>query len=41
VVLPALGGYLWMIDYRIPFFAGAAMAAVTLGAVQLIDRQLR
>jgi predicted MFS family arabinose efflux permease len=40
VVLPALGGYLWMIDYRIPFFAGAALAAVTLGAVQLIGRNL-
>jgi hypothetical protein len=39
VVLPALGGMLWMIDYRIPFFAGAAMAVITLGAVQLIRVQ--
>jgi MFS family permease len=36
VVLPALGGYFWIIDYRIPFFAGAAMALISLSAVQLI-----
>ena len=36
VVLPALGGFLWMLDYRIPFIAGACMSAVSLGAVQLI-----
>jgi hypothetical protein len=36
VFLPALGGYLWIIDYRIPFIAGAAMALVSLGAVQQI-----
>jgi hypothetical protein len=36
VVLPAIGGALWMIDYRIVFFSGAAMAAVSLAAVQRI-----
>ncbi len=36
VVLPALGGILWMLDYRIPFIAGACMSAVSLSAVQLI-----
>jgi len=36
VVLPALGGLLWMIDYRIPFIAGAVMSAVSLTAVQWI-----
>jgi hypothetical protein len=36
VFLPAIGGYLWIVDYRIPFFAGAAMALVSLSAVQLI-----
>jgi hypothetical protein len=36
VVLPALGGILWVIDYRIPFFGGAVMAVVSLLAVQLI-----
>jgi predicted MFS family arabinose efflux permease len=36
VVLPALGGALWMIDYRMVFFAGAVMAMISLGAVQRI-----
>jgi len=36
VFLPALGGLLWMVDYRIPFFAGAFMALVSLLAVQRI-----
>lgn len=36
VFLPALGGMLWVIDYRIPFFAGAAMGVVSLLAVQKI-----
>ena len=36
VVLPALGGLLWIIDYRIPFFVGAAFSLVSLTAVQLI-----
>jgi hypothetical protein len=36
VFLPALGGLLWMIDYRIPFVGGAMMALVSLAAVQLI-----
>jgi len=36
VFLPAIGGMLWMIDYRIPFFAGAAMGVISLLAVQKI-----
>ncbi len=36
VFLPAIGGLVWMIDYRIPFFAGAALGAVSLLAVQKI-----
>ena len=36
VFLPALGGLLWMIDYRIPFFGGACLAVVSVCAVQLI-----
>ena len=36
VVLPTLGGLLWMVDYRIPFIAGACMSAISLMAVQLI-----
>jgi hypothetical protein len=36
VFLPAIGGMLWVIDYRIPFFAGAAMGVISLLAVQKI-----
>jgi len=36
VVLPAIGGALWMVDYRIPFVAGAGMAMISLAAVQQI-----
>jgi len=41
VIIPALGGLLWLIDYRIVFLAGAAMSAVSLLAVQLISRSIR
>jgi predicted MFS family arabinose efflux permease len=34
VFLPALGGFLWMINYRIPFLVAAALGAVSLVAVQ-------
>ena len=30
VVVPILGGWLWMLDYRIPFVAGAVMAGCSL-----------
>ena len=36
VFLPALGGFLWVMDYRIPFFGGAAMSLISLIAVQKI-----
>jgi predicted MFS family arabinose efflux permease len=36
VFLPAIGGMLWVVDYRIPFFAGAAMGVISLLAVQKI-----
>jgi len=36
VFLPAIGGYLWVIDYRIPFFGGAALSLISLMAVQMI-----
>ena len=36
VVMPVIGGALWMIDYSIPFIAGAAMSGVSLLAVQWI-----
>ncbi len=36
VVLPVVGGLLWMVDYRIPFLAGAALSLVSLVLVQQI-----
>ncbi len=41
VFLPALGGFLWVVDYRIPFLGGAVMAFISLLAVQAIDRSIR
>lgn len=39
VVLPAIGGALWMIDYRIPFIGGAVFSCISLMAVQKIKTQ--
>jgi predicted MFS family arabinose efflux permease len=36
VILPVIGGLLWMIDYRIPFVAGAGFSLVSLLMVQKI-----
>ncbi len=36
IFLPAVGGLLWMVDYRIPFVAGAVMSVISLTAVQMI-----
>ena len=36
VFLPALGGFLWMVDYKIPFLGGAVLSLVSLCAVQMI-----
>ena len=36
VVLPVIGGVLWIVDYRIPFVAGAALSGISLAAVQWI-----
>lgn len=36
VVLPVIGGALWLLDYRIPFIAGAVLAVVNLFAIQRI-----
>jgi hypothetical protein len=36
VALPVVGGMLWMVDYRIPFVGGAAMALISLAGVQFI-----
>lgn len=36
VVIPAVGGIVWMVDYKIPFLVGAVMSLISLMAVQLI-----
>ncbi len=36
VIMPVIGGALWMVDYRIPFIAGAVMSAISFIAVQRI-----
>jgi predicted MFS family arabinose efflux permease len=41
VVMPAIGGFLWMVDYRIPFIAGAVFSLISLLAVQRIPRLAR
>ncbi len=39
VFIPAIGGILWMLDYRIPFYAGAGLSLISLTAVQWIRTQ--
>jgi MFS family permease len=39
VVLPALGGFLWLISYKIPFIVGAFFSLISLLAVQAIRTQ--
>lgn len=36
VVLPAFGGALWLIDYRIPFIAGSVLGVLSLVSVQFM-----
>ncbi|MEJ2543227.1 MAG: MFS transporter, partial [Calditrichaceae bacterium] len=36
VVIPAIGGILWMINYRIPFLAAAGLSLISLVSVQYI-----
>ena len=40
VVLPAIGGLLWIVDYRLVFFCGAFFSLVSLALVQILDLQL-
>ncbi len=41
VLLPALFGFLWMVDYRIPFVGGSVLALCSLIAVQWIPKRRR
>ncbi|MBI4805434.1 MAG: MFS transporter [Desulfovibrio sp.] len=36
VFIPAMGGWLWIVDYRIPFLAGAAMGVMSLALAQFV-----
>ncbi len=39
VVIPALGGILWILDYKIPFIIGVVIAITSLIFVQLIPKK--
>jgi len=41
VVIPVLGGLAWIVDYRIPFIAGAVMSLISLVAVQFITKSIQ
>ncbi|BHH83259.1 MFS transporter [Desulforhopalus sp. 52FAK] len=41
VALPVVGGLLWLIDYKIPFYGGAILSVTSLIAVQYIPAQLK
>jgi len=41
VVLPAIGGMLWLIDYRIPFIGGAVLSFLSLILVQKIGHEIK
>lgn len=41
VILPAIGGMLWLVDYRIPFIGGAAFSLLSLVLVQMIGAQVK
>lgn len=41
VIFPVIGGLLWMVDYKIPFYCGAVFSLISLIAVQLITSQLK
>lgn len=36
VILPVIGGLLWMVNYKIPFLGGAAFSFISLCLVQFI-----
>jgi Major Facilitator Superfamily len=41
VILPVVGGLLWMVNYKIPFLAGAAFSFISLCLVQFIPAHLK
>ncbi len=41
VVVPVVGGTLWLIDYKLPFILGAILAVMSLVLVQFINGEIR
>jgi len=41
VVIPALGGALWILDYKIPFIIGVVIAITSLIFVQMIPQEVK
>lgn len=41
VIVPVIGGALWMYDYRIPFFMGVGFALCSLAVVPFMNSQIR
>ncbi|MFC2088986.1 MFS transporter [Calditrichota bacterium] len=41
VAIPAIGGLLWMVDYKIPFLAGAGLSIISLVATQFIGKHVK
>lgn len=41
VAIPVMGGLAWIVDYRIPFIAGAVMSLISLIAVQFISENIK
>jgi hypothetical protein len=39
VIIPAIGGLMWIVNYRIPFIAGAVMSGISLLFVQFIRKE--
>ncbi len=39
VIIPAIGGLMWIMDYRIPFIAGAFMSLISLSLIQFIKTE--
>ncbi len=40
VIVPTIGGALWLLDYKLPFFIGAGLALISLFLVQFIDKEI-
>jgi len=36
VILPVVGGYLWMLDFKLPFLMGVGLSVVSLTAAQFV-----